>query len=122
LAIGSFLPFQGCQVLIEEPILYRHEFLIPSVVARFVAPNQQDRAAPRVEGEEHSIGSAGMLDAQLLHVRVPRRAHRIRLRPAKIWTVPLDQLHPRGHAVLLVFGQTVPPLLELIREFDFIFH
>jgi hypothetical protein len=63
-----------------------------------------------------------MLDARLLHIPVPRRMHDIRVRPAKIWTVPFREIHPRGHAVLLVFPQLAPPRLEFIREFDFIFH
>jgi hypothetical protein len=34
----------------------------------------------------------------------------------------LKQFDPGGHAVLLAFGQAVPPIFEFLREFDLIFH
>ena len=52
------------------------------IAARLVAGNQQNGAAPGVEGKTSL--AAGRAEPHLLHVRVPRPVHRIHMRPTQL--------------------------------------
>src|ERR1022692_4701582 len=64
-----FLP-QLFDVLIVQPVCYRDEHVVPSVVARLVATDEQQCNPARVERVQHAIWLPAVLDAQLAHVVV----------------------------------------------------
>ena len=101
---------------VVEPVRNRNEFFIPTIIACLVATNQQDGAAARIEREQHAIRSARMLNPKFLHVRVPRRMNQIGVRSRKAWSEFLQQNHFRVHISLLVFGEAVPPIFELVNS------
>jgi hypothetical protein len=90
-------------MLVVEPVRDRNKFFIPTIIARLVATNQQDGAAPRIECKHHAIGFARMLNPKFLHVRVPRRMNQIGVRTRKAWSEFLQQDHFRVHIGLFVF-------------------
>jgi len=62
---------------VVQGIRYRNKFLIPAVIPSLVAPDQQDRTAPWVEGKEHSIGPSRMLYPEFFHIGMARRVNEV---------------------------------------------
>jgi hypothetical protein len=62
------------------------------------------------------------LNPEFSHVRMPGSRNTGAIRKRKMRTFVFEQSHNDGDRVLLVFGQAVPPLLKLIRVFDFPVH
>src|SRR5437879_5718516 len=83
LAIQQSLPPERFQMLVVQPIGYRHKLLVPATLARLISPNQQNCSASRIEGEWDTIGPSSMLNAQFLHVGVLRGRYRVNVGPAK---------------------------------------
>jgi hypothetical protein len=59
-------------VFVIEPVGERDEFLIPAVVARLVATNEQYCSPPGIECVQDPQRAATMLDAKLAEVPMPR--------------------------------------------------
>ena len=57
-------------MFVVQPIGDRHKLFVPTTLARLISADQENRSASRIEGEQDSVGSASVLDAQFLHVLV----------------------------------------------------
>jgi len=93
--------------------------LVPALVARLVSADQQDRGSAWIEGVEDAEGSAIVLDPRLPQVRMPGALDLESARKPEMRSVQLQQPNDRGHGVLLIFSQRVPPLLQLVRVLHF---
>lgn len=60
-----------------------------------------------------------MLYPQFAHIGKIRAATRIGVGARQVWTVFSEEVHPKGHIVLRVLAQPVPPLAKFVRELDF---
>jgi hypothetical protein len=120
--MALILLLQSCEMLVIEPVRNWNEFLVPAIVARFVAPDEQDRASPWIEGLEDSVRAAGMLDARFLHMRVLRGSHHIRMGAPKGRAIALQQDDLGVDVLLLLFREAAPPLLKFFGELDLPFH
>src|SRR5438128_593796 len=119
--MGITLLLQSCEILVVESVRNRNELLIPAIVARLVAPDEQDRASPWIEGIEDSVGAARLLDSQFLHMRVLRGSHHIRMGAPKGRAVSLQQNDFGVDVLLLVFREAAPPPLKFSGELDLLF-
>src|SRR2546430_841453 len=77
-----------------------------------VAAKEQDRCAARIEREQRSHVAA--VWAKLLHVRMARAFERVDQRAPERRTALLEQLDSRGHALLLLWREPVPPCSERV--------
>src|ERR1035441_6332909 len=116
-----FLP-QLFDVLIVQPVCYRDEHVVPSVVARLVATDEQQCNPARVERVQHAIWLPAVLDAQLAHVVVLGLCDAGAIREPKPHGMLLQQLHAGAHIFLFFRREAVPPIAEFIGELDLTFH
>src|SRR3990172_9646947 len=58
-----------------QPVRPRYIFLVPAVVAALIAADQQNRRAARIEGIQHAVRFALMLNPKLAHLTESRAAH-----------------------------------------------
>src|SRR5207302_3667456 len=72
LAIARSFLFEQNEVLVVESVRERNELLIPAVVSRLVAPDQQDRDAARIESVEHPIRAPRVLNTKFAHMSMLR--------------------------------------------------
>jgi hypothetical protein len=107
---------------VVQGIRYRNKFFIPAIISSLVAPDQQDRTAPRVESKEHSIGPSRMLYPKFFHIWMARRVNEVGMGTWKSWAHFLKQDHLGVHAHLFSFAQPIPPAGELVCIFDLLFH
>jgi hypothetical protein len=64
-------------MLVIKPVRDRDESLVPPLVARLVAPEEQNRTAAGIESVKHPLGASGVLDDQFLHVEMLRASGKI---------------------------------------------
>src|SRR5437899_269184 len=103
-------------MFVVQPIGHRHKLLVPATLARFVPTNQQNCSAPRIEGEQNTIGSSSVLNAQFLHVGVLRGRYRVYMRPAERRPEAAKQVYLSPYVHLFGFAQTFSPRPEFIRK------
>jgi hypothetical protein len=70
-------------MLIVKIIGDGYEYLIETIIACFVATNQQNRGAERIEGVEHPDGLSAALNPQFAHMAMARTLDPRRLGKAK---------------------------------------
>lgn len=102
-AIGTFVSYQR-----SSPVLSPGD--------------QKDCRAPGVEGVQHTQWVAAGLGAQFAHLGKPGRLHLGAEGKSEIGPAFHEQINPSVDFPLLCFSQGVPPLLELVSEFDFPSH
>ena len=73
--------------------------------SRLVSGDQQNRPALGIERESDSPDAVGGIEAQLLHVRVPRSLESVRPRAAKLRPERLQKFRVRQQLVLNRLGQ-----------------
>src|SRR6266853_6519007 len=108
-------------MFVVQPIRYRHKLLVPPAFARFVPADQQNCRAPRVEGEQHTVGPSSVLNAQFLHVGVLRGGYRVYMRPAQRRAETSKQVYLSPYVHLFGFAQTFPPRSKFICKLYFPF-
>jgi hypothetical protein len=96
-------------MFVVRPIRYRHKLLVPPDLARFVPADHQNCSAPRVAGEQHSVGPSSVLNAQFLHVGVLRGRYRVHMRPAERRAATAKQVYLSPYVHVFGFAQTFPP-------------
>src|SRR5216684_559234 len=121
LAIEQSLPSECFQMFVVQPIGHRHKLLVPTALARFVPTNQQNCSASRIEGEQDTIGSSSMLNAQFLHVGVLRGRYGVHMGPAKRRPEAAKQAYLSPYLHLFGFAQTFPPRPKFICKLYFPF-
>jgi hypothetical protein len=62
--------------------------------------------------------TALMLDSQLPHVRILRAVNLVGMGAGECWPEFLQDVNAISDAVLFSGGQSIPPSVELIREFN----
>src|SRR6266511_1317013 len=107
---------------VVQIVSQRHELLIPAIVPRLVASDQQDGDTPRVESVQYSIGPPSMLNPQLPHVPVARVQDRRTIGMAELRPTPFEQFYVCRNRFLLVFRQAGPPRLEVVGVLDLPLH
>lgn len=100
----------------------RNEDFIPAFVACFVASDEQDCHAARVEGVQDTVRAAFVLDAKLAHIRIGRTFDGIGLRPLEVDALFFENANGKGDAVLFFGGESLPPFAELFGIFDLVCH
>ena len=118
----SPLLFNGAQMLPKQPVRDGYICVVPTVIAGLVAGDQKDCRAPGVEGVQHTQWVAAGLGAQFAHLGKPGRLHLGAEGKSEIGPAFHEQIDPSVDFPLLCFSQGVPPLLELVSEFDFPSH
>jgi hypothetical protein len=114
--------FQLFQMLVVDVISFGHELFVPSIIAGFIPADQQDRCSARIERIKGPVRAPLMLDAKLAHMIMPRcfdsggMGH-LQSRPGFG-----KQGDGKVDALLLCSVETVPPLTEFVRKFDFPSH
>src|SRR6266403_1753807 len=121
LAIEQSLPSEHFQMFVVQPIRYRHKLLVPPALARFVPADQQNCSAPRVEGEQHTVGPSSVLNAQFLHVGVLRGRYGVHVRPTQRRPEAAKEVYLRPYVHLFGLGQAIPPRAKFIRKLYFPF-
>src|SRR6267154_2569854 len=121
LAIVQSLPSERFQMFVVRPIRHRHKLLVLPALARFVPADQQNCRAPRVEGEQHTVGPSSVLNAQFLHVGVLRGGYRVYMRPAQRRAETSKQVYLSPYVHLFGFAQTFPPRSKFICKLYFPF-
>src|SRR5882724_10019266 len=78
-----FRLLEALQMAIEGRVGHRHMLVVPFLVARLVAAQQQNGGAPRIEREEDAQRPTAMLDAEFLHVLMFRPFDLVDIGPAQ---------------------------------------
>ncbi|HMD18358.1 MAG TPA: hypothetical protein VKH18_16950 [Terriglobales bacterium] len=115
-------PCQLPQMFVEQIVGDGHEPVVPLWIARLIAAEQEQRRAARIKRVEHPQVAVLHLASQLLRVGVPGSRNHIGMRPRQGWAAFLQQFNLGADFDLLIFGQGVPPGLELAGELDFPCH
>src|SRR6266550_4179627 len=97
---------------------WNHAF-IEVFVAGLTAANQKDGAAAGIERKEGTIRLAGVLRAQLLHVRITRRFDCVCMRPSERRSSSLQSFDTARDGALFVFIERLKPCLKFIRILHF---
>src|ERR1035437_5146738 len=97
-------------------------FLVPAWIPGLIAAQKQNANPARIEGVEHAIGTAFMLDAQLAHIREAGTFQRIRVGPLEVGDMLLQKPYGIVDAVLLLGVERIPPGAELVGELDIPLH
>src|SRR5690242_4712141 len=109
-------------MLVVKAIGHGHELFIPPVVARLIAPNQENRNSPRIKCVQDSNWLATMLNLQFSHMPVARTFHLRAVRMTQFRTAFLEHFDSRGYRFLFVSCEAVPPLPKLVGVFDLTRH
>ena len=117
-----FLSLQGLQMLLVQPIRQGDIDVVPAVIPRLVAPDQQDGDPPGIKGIEHPVRMARVLDHELSHVRIGRPADRTAVWPPECRAVRPKQPDTDRDGVLFLGREAIPPCFELVRVLDLPFH
>jgi hypothetical protein len=99
-----------------------YKLLIPAIVSRLVAADQQNGNAARIEGKKRAVRPSAMLSSQLLHIRIPRRRNHVSMRPSQTRPALTEKVDAGSDVFLFRFAESIPPSLELIGELDFPCH
>src|SRR6266853_1447732 len=118
LAIGLLLLGQCHEVLVVEPIRDRHVPLVPAIVSRLVSPAQEQGDAPWIERVQDAVRSAGVLHPQFSHVTAAGGLDTRTVGVRQLWPAALQQLDVRGDRFLLVGGEGVQRVDELVSDLD----
>src|ERR1017187_7797717 len=106
------------KVVVVKLICQRYVLLVPTVVAGFVATQQQKRHAARIENVEHPVGVSLVLHPQLPHSGMARAVYLAAVRKWEMGTPILQQQDGPVDRYAFGFGESVPPCLEFIRNLD----
>lgn len=109
-------------MLIIQLVRERNGFLVPSIVAFFVATQEKNGDAQRVEGIQRPQGLSRTLRAQFPHVTVTRSIYFRTVWEAQGRTEFGEQTDTMCNIILLVVCEGFPPAAELLGEFDFPSH
>jgi hypothetical protein len=91
---------------------------VPASMARLVAADERDSRSSRIEGIENPVGPTFVLNPKLAQVGDPRTVNCIGVRPRKAGTGLPEKSNMAGYALPFLRCQAIPPLSELVREFD----
>jgi len=108
-------------MFVVQPIRYRHKLLVPLALARLISADQQNCSASRIEGEQDTVGSSSVLNAQFLHVGVFRGRYGVHMGPAERRTKAAKEVYLRPYVHLFGLGQTISPRAKFIRKLYFPF-
>ena len=105
-------------MLVVEPVRERNKFVIPAVLTRLVAADEQHRSATRIKRVKDSERATTMLDAKLAEASMPRALDPRAMWKRQIRSVLLEQSNRCRNGLLLSGAQAVPPRTKLIRVLD----
>ena len=96
-------------MLVVEVVRPGHSLLVPPVLTRLVAPDQEDGDPSRVKGVENPDRAPPGLDSQLSHVRVAGVPDVAAVRELEMWASNFEEPDRGRHLGLFGFGQAPPP-------------
>src|SRR6266480_1857003 len=108
-------------MFVVQPIGYRHRLLVPTTLTRLISADQQNCSASRIEGEQDTVGSSSVLNAQFLHVGVFRGRYGVHMGPAERRTKAAKQVYLSPYVHLFGFAQISPPPPKFICKLYFPF-
>ena len=99
---------------VEQVIGNGNKCVVPTRVARFVAPDKQDCGASRVESVQYPQLPLLHLPTQLFHIGMARLRNHVRMGPWKSRAAYLKQVDLAIDFLLLLLAEAIPPTLELV--------
>ncbi len=103
---------------IIQPVGYGDHSLIETVVAGFVASNEQYRASTRVKREQGTERPPLVLRPKFLHVRMPGTLNCIDVWTAQVGTQLPQQFDAGREGLLFLLVQAIPPIAKFVRKLD----
>src|ERR1035437_2001005 len=106
------------KIVLVELICQRYLFLVPAVIAGFVATEQQKSYAARIKNVKHPVGVSLVLHAQLTQSGMARAVYLAAVRKRKMGATLFQQQNGPFDRYAFGFGEPAPPDFELIRNLD----
>src|SRR5450432_3164761 len=106
------------KVVLVKLICQRYVFLVPAVIADFVATQQQKGYAARIKNVKHTVRVSLVLHAQFTQSGVARAVYLAAVRKREMGATLFQQQNGPFDRYAFGFGKPVPPDFEFICNLD----